>query len=505
MTAPKRQSPRAPAGARRPRLALWAVIAWLAIWQGASMLLDSELLLPSPVAVCLRTAELAATAPFWGRVLFSWLRVFAGFALGAVLGTLGAALAVRWPRAEEFLAPAVAVMKSVPVASITVLALVWLRASNLAVFVVLLVALPIMYENVSAGLRAQDPRLTEMARLFRIPGVRAFRLVTLPSLMPHMRAGLTLALSMAWKAGVAAEVIGIPAGSLGEAVYAAKVSFDTSALFAWTLAVVLLSVASERGLRWALGRLEPRLTLAAGGADEAREVARGGAAGAQAGVAAENARTPAGGAAGPVLRLDHVDKRFGTVEAVRDVSCTVAAGTPLCVMAPSGAGKTTLLRIIAGLDQADAGSVDAPQPVSTLFQEDRLAEQASLLTNVRAPLEPGGAAWSAAPALLDALGLQGRMLAPARACSGGERRRCALARALLAPRGTLLLDEPFAGLDEATHASAARIVAALSRSSVVVVATHDPLDAELLGAQTMRLGAPGTHAAETPAGGRRHT
>lgn len=475
--------------ARRPRLALWAVFAWLVIWQGAAMLLDSELLLPSPGDVCLRAGELAVTAPFWRRVAFSWLRVFAGFALGAVLGAGGAALAVRSPRAEEFLAPVIAVMKSVPVASITVLALVWLRASNLAVFVVLLVALPIMYENVAAGLRAQDPRLVEMARVFRIPGMRAFRLVTLPSLMSHVRAGLALALSMAWKAGVAAEVIGIPAGSLGEAIYASKVSFDTAALFAWTLAVVLASVASERVLRWALGRVEPWLTCAAGSAKKAREVARGDAAGGEADAFTWKTAMPAEDVTGAALRLDHVGKRYDAVLAVHDVSCAIAAGAPLCIMAPSGTGKTTLLRIVAGLEQADTGSVDAPRPVAMLFQEDRLAEQASLLTNARAPLEPGGAAWTAAPALLSALGLRDRLLAPASACSGGERRRCALARALLAPHGTLLLDEPFAGLDEATHATAARLVVELTRSTVVLVATHDPRDPELLGAQTLHLGA----------------
>ena len=167
---------------RRPRLALWAVLAWLAIWQMVAMALDSELLLPAPLTVIARTAELVLTAPFWQRVTFSLARIFAGFALGAATGIAAAALAVRFRRAEEFFAPAIAVMKSVPVASITVLTLVWLRAANLAVFVVMLVATPVMYENVAAGLRAQDTRLVEMATLFHIPALRRVRLIALPAL-----------------------------------------------------------------------------------------------------------------------------------------------------------------------------------------------------------------------------------------------------------------------------------------------------------------------------------
>lgn len=486
---------------RRPRLALWAILAWLVIWQVTAMALDSELLLPAPLTVIARTAELALTAPFWQRVTFSLARIFAGFALGTTVGIAAAALAVRFRRAEEFFAPAITVMKSVPVASITVLALVWLRAANLAVFVVMLVATPVMYENVAAGLRAQDTRLVEMATLFRIPTLRRVRLIVLPALMPHLQSGLALSLSMAWKAGVAAEVIGIPTGSFGEAIYAAKVAFDTPALFAWTLAVVALSVASERVLLFAIDALKPWLIAAAGSTSEQRAVQAE--AMPQEGHAFATAND-ASLSSDQTLRLSQITwgakdaaptdgatdtppEPAGCTALIDGFSLSLRQGEVACIMAPSGAGKTTLLRLVAGLERADAGHVDVPAPVSMVFQEDRLAEQASLLTNVRSPLTRGSAAWEEAPHMLAALGLESRMLAPAHTCSGGERKRCALARALLAPHATLLLDEPFTGLDETAHALAAHLVAKHEQDRIVLVATHDPADLHLLGARGINL------------------
>ena len=232
---------------RRPTL--WAGAFWLAIWQLAAIALGSELLLPGPAAVLARLVEMVPQPAFWARVGFSLVRIAGGFELGAACGTVGAFAAARWRVVEELLAPLMALAKSVPVASITVLALIWLRAANLAVLVVLLVVLPIVYENVLQGLRATDGKLEEAARLYHVPPVRRLRFLVMPTLFPYLSTALALGLSTAWKAGVAAEVIGIPAGSLGEAIYDAKVYFDTPALFAVTLAVVLASAACTAALR----------------------------------------------------------------------------------------------------------------------------------------------------------------------------------------------------------------------------------------------------------------
>ena len=162
-------------------------------------------------------------------------------------------------------------------------------------------------------------------------------------------------------------------------------------------------------------------------------------------------------------------------------------------MAPSGTGKTTLLRVIAGLEAPDTGSIamdgDPREQlrISMAFQDDRLANQASALANARLPLERDSSAWKEAPELLEQLGLGERLHAPAGTCSGGERRRIALARALLAPHDILLLDEPFAGLDAEAHEHTAALIRAREEQHIVIVASHDAYDAQLLGAHILRL------------------
>ncbi len=471
----------------RKSLAPWAVVAWVALWQVASMAWDIPLLLPGPLDVGARLLALVPDPAFWRRVLFSLARIAAGFAAGAVAGGIGALAASRWRAVEDLLAPPMALAKSVPVASITVLALVWLRAANLAVLVVMLVVMPLVYESMLSGLRTTDPALDEAAALFGIGGGRLLRFFVMPRLYPHLEAALGTVLGMAWKAGVAAEVIGIPTGSLGEAVYDAKVYFDTAGLFAVTIAVVAASSLTTWLVRSALRALEP---AACGGAGHARrfETVDGRSAG--------SVTTSMGGTGTQAgLVLEGVSKSYDARTVLEDVAFSVQPGTPVCLMAPSGSGKTTLLRIVAGLERADRGTVtmdDEPgwlPRVSMAFQDDRLAEQASAIANVRLPLAPGSRAWHEAPELLRALGLGEMMLHPAGTCSGGERRRIALARALLAPHDILLLDEPFSGLDTARREHTAQLVRSLERNRIVIIATHDFMDVKSFKARIIQLAA----------------
>lgn len=224
----------------------WAVLLWLALWQLGSMALDQQILLVSPLRVVVRLAELAVTLEFWQAIAFSTLRISAGFLLGALGGTLFAALSVRFRRMEELLAPLLLTIKSVPVASFIILALIFFSSQNLAVLISFLIVLPVLYSGVLGGIRAADRQLLEMAQLFRLPAGRTIRYVYLPQVFPYFQSACGSALGLCWKSGVAAEVIGMPQGSIGERLQQAKVYLDTPDLFAWTLVIVLVSLAFER-------------------------------------------------------------------------------------------------------------------------------------------------------------------------------------------------------------------------------------------------------------------
>ena len=229
----------------------WAVLFWLLVWQGASMALSAayphgHLLLASPLSALVRLGELACTAAFWRAVGNSALHIFGGFLLSCVLAVLLAALSARFRAARELLSPLVAAVKAVPVVSFIILALVWLDGRDLSLFISALMVFPPVYLNVLAGIDSADRQLLEMAAVFRVPFRRQLRGIWLPQVLPYFRAACSLALGLCWKAGAAAEVIGLPGGTIGERLYTAKVYFQTPDLFAWTSVIVAVSVVFEK-------------------------------------------------------------------------------------------------------------------------------------------------------------------------------------------------------------------------------------------------------------------
>ena len=137
-------------------------------------------------------------------------------------------------------------VKATPVVSFIILALVWLDSGQLPLFIAFLMVFPPVYLNLLEGIRQTDGKLLEMARVFQVSPLRQLRGIYLPQALPYFRSAASLGLGLCWKAGIAAEVIGLPGGSMGERLYMAKVYFQTPDLFAWTAAIVAVSVLFER-------------------------------------------------------------------------------------------------------------------------------------------------------------------------------------------------------------------------------------------------------------------
>ena len=223
-----------------------AVVLALSVWQAASWAVGSALLLPGPVTVLGRLCALAVTAAFRRAVAFSFCRIAGGFALALVLAFVLALAAGRWPVVEVLLRPYVLAIKAVPVASFIILVYLWLPGRWLTTFISALMGFPPVYLNLLEGLARRDRALAEMARVFRVPWGRRFWRLDLPQLLPYLRSAVSLGLGLCWKAGVAAEVIGVVRGSLGERLYESKIYFEMPELFAWTVSIVALSALFER-------------------------------------------------------------------------------------------------------------------------------------------------------------------------------------------------------------------------------------------------------------------
>ena len=235
---------------------LLAALFWLAVWQLLSMAVGQPILLASPAATLARLFALIQTADFWRSLLFTLSHILAGFALAALAGMLLAMLAGRFTMVSDLLSPLLAAMRSVPVASFVIAALIWVPSRRLSVLIAFVIVLPVIYAGTLDGIRPIDPQLRDMARVFRMPRWNRLRAIDLPAALPSVASALSVSIGLAWKSGVAAEVIGIPGGSVGEKLYKAKVYLATPDLFAWTLAIVLISAGCAKLLRLGLAAVK---------------------------------------------------------------------------------------------------------------------------------------------------------------------------------------------------------------------------------------------------------
>ena len=224
---------------------LAASVFWLGVWQAAAVAIGQEVFLVSPVQAIGTLVELLPQAEFWQRIGFSAGRILLGFGLGALSSAVLAVAAEKWEWVDALLAPVMQLVKATPVASFIILALVWVSGS-LSVLISFLMVLPVLYSAVRTGIGSADRQLLEMAQVFRLPLGRRLRAVWLPAVLPAFRQGCSVALGICWKSGVAAEVIGLPDGSIGDALYRAKITLSTGELFAWTFVIILLSAVFEK-------------------------------------------------------------------------------------------------------------------------------------------------------------------------------------------------------------------------------------------------------------------
>lgn len=225
---------------------LLAVLAWIAIWQAGCMLIGEEMLLPSPFTVLKTLRSLLFTVSFWGSIGFSLSRIAVGFAAAFIISIVLSGLAYRFRFIGVFLNPFMTAAKAAPVASYIILFLLFFSSRTLPVFIVLIMAMPILYTNILQGLFSTDKKLLEMAAVFRMPRRRKIMYIYVSELMPFLISACSIALGLSWKAAIASEVIALPLGSIGEQMYQAKIFLDTKVLLAWTVVLVLISFCLEK-------------------------------------------------------------------------------------------------------------------------------------------------------------------------------------------------------------------------------------------------------------------
>ncbi|MCR5376959.1 MAG: ATP-binding cassette domain-containing protein [Lachnospiraceae bacterium] len=510
---------------KKPAYLLISIAAWILLWQYAADRLDKSVLLPRPGRVLKAFAELVKSERFGTILRSSLLHIAVGFAAALVIGCLLAVLCRFSDLAAAIMIPPMKLVKTVPVVSFIILLLLWVKPERISVVISFLIVLPVVYENVSRGVRETPESMVDMARIFRVPLLRRLRFLYLPNAVPYATAAVSSGLSLCWKAGIAAEIIGLSKDSIGRQLYDAKLYLDTENLFAWTIVVILVSVVMEwlimivfralmsaiadptlwyhpgrlvrylLGFRTAAGRESAEAEVA--GSENAptdetenvatdnaeREIAKADAGEATEPGTAKSVAAAKSAAPGEILaELRGIGKNYNGRAVLSDVSMTVRRGEVWLVTGASGSGKTTLLRCLTGLAKPDSGEVAYPggrKRLGMVFQEDRLCEGFAAWKNV-AMVMPGRASSHREEILrmLAECGIEDGVTRSVGAFSGGMKRRTAWVRALCAAPELLILDEPFTGLDAARKDQLLGLLQLRAKKCGIVLVTHNASEIE---------------------------
>lgn len=423
------------------------VLAWIVIWQIVDWIIGNDILFAGPIETLISLSGNIVTSQFWLTIITTLSKIALGYVIGTVLGLILAVMSYNIPLIEEIVAPPLALIKSAPVASFIVLFLIWWSSSVLDTAICACIVLPQIYVGVLTGLKSTDKSLLEMADVFGIHPLDRMNCIYMKSLKPHIESAVRISVPMAWKSGIAAEVIGTPDHTIGAGLYMSKIYIDTAGVLGWTFVVIVLSVVCEKLLLAVTSSFLARNHHIVGRTHNMGKE-----------LATES------------LIIQNVTKTFGSTSVYEKFNAEYRHNETVYLTSASGSGKTTLLRMIAGLDKADAGEIllGDNKSVAYLFQEDRLCEEYTAVDNVTLVCADEIKATELLAELI------GEEHIHKKVCnlSGGQRRRVAIVRACAAGADIVLLDEPYSGLDEENIAVATDFIRRHTKGCIVVMATH---------------------------------
>ena len=233
---------------------------WILIWEASSRLVSRNnqlllLILPSPFTVFKKWLEIAFTKPFINATVLTLLRIFTGFLVGSAIGFLFGIATHISNIFYALISPILKIIRAVPVVAIIILMYLFFTSTTLPILIVCLMVTPIVWQTVHDGLNSTDTKLLEMVKVFKLSFVKTFTRVKLPSILPSLLTTIINALGLAWKSGVAAEVICLPSVSLGTLLWQGKGNVNFDEVYAVTLTVIVLSIIIEFLLKFLCEKL----------------------------------------------------------------------------------------------------------------------------------------------------------------------------------------------------------------------------------------------------------
>ena len=239
--------------------AICSLLFWIGLWAIASFRINNTFILPSPLDVVKAIFKLLQDTRFLIIIVQSLVRIFSGVLIAIIVGILIAVITVRFSFVNMLITPFMSTVKATPVASFIFIAIIFLNRNILPVFITILLVLPIIWTNISSGIKSTSKDLLEVAKVYRFSPITKITKLYIPTVLPYFLAACRSALGMAWKAGVAAEVLCTPTSAIGTELYYAKTYMDTEALFAWTLITIILSLIIEKSIIYFISRFSSNI------------------------------------------------------------------------------------------------------------------------------------------------------------------------------------------------------------------------------------------------------
>lgn len=459
-------------------LTITAICFWLFVWYFLSLKINSSIFLPSPEATYKALIRIGKRAGFWQTIFNTFSKIAKGFLLALIAGTFSAIISSFVKIIDVLVSPFMRLLKTVPVASFIILALLWVKSDKLSVLISFVMVTPVVYINILQSFDNVDNNLLEMADIFNVGLLRRLRFIYVPALVSGFMSACKIGLGFCFKAGIAAEIIGLPFQSIGSELYKSKLYLMTDELFAWTVVIVLMSVFFEGVCIYLLNKLSCII--------EKTNISRK--------AENENKADKSHKKKGEyeklennnILMIKEITKSYGKQKVLENISFNLNESERICIYGKSGIGKTTLLRIIAGLEKADSGKITFVGKVSMVFQEDRLLENTDVYTNLYCVL---GSRFDKAEVdmHLKEVGLEGAGNKIVSELSGGMKRRVAIVRCMMKSSEIILLDEPFKGLDTILKDNIIRYVVKYLNGRAVIMVTHDISEAEKIQAEIIEI------------------
>jgi len=228
---------------------LLIILFWIFVWEILSLIIAQEIYLPSPHAAFSALMNLLISKDTYITIYYSTYRTLAGFFLSCVFGIFLGIISGIHKTVYNLLNPLIVIIRTIPVMSIIIIAIMWFKDTNVPIFVAFLMCFPIIWTNTVSGILSTDVKLLQMCEVYKIKKSRIISSVYFYSSLPYIKAGMVSALGIGWKVTSAAEVLSLPKYSIGRFLYDSKVYLEIPDLFAWTIIIVSLSFLFESLLK----------------------------------------------------------------------------------------------------------------------------------------------------------------------------------------------------------------------------------------------------------------